>query len=128
MMRSMAACLVAIIAGLMLLGSTAGASAFYRRSGCCGGPIPPSYQYRTVHAHKHATRYRDLSVYRHVQRIRRVVNVTRIRPVLHLHVVTRVHHHTVFHTRNVYERATQYLPPVRSVTYSTQNYYDCSCR
>jgi hypothetical protein len=43
-------------------------------------------------------------------------------------VVTRVHHHTIFHTKNAYERATVYLPPVYTGYGSTKHYYDCSCR
>jgi hypothetical protein len=128
MMRFVAAFIAALVAGWLLTGSATTAEAGYRHSGCCGGPLPPVYRYKTVRQHKHQTRYRDRSVYRHVQRIRRIVHVTRVQPVVHTHVVTRVHHHTIFHTKNAYERATVYLPPVNTVYGSTKHYYDCSCR
>ena len=127
MLRSFYALLVALIAGWALVGSATTASAHYRHSGCCGGPIPPTYVYKTVHKVSRITRYHDVSRTKYVYRIHPIVHVTRVQPVVYVHAVTRVHHHIVSVVRPVYRRVTQYLPPRRVVTHSVKNTYNCVC-
>lgn len=129
MIKFATALIPALAAGWMLAGSATSADAGYGYSGCCGGgPLPPTYHYKTKPVHHFKTRYLDRNVYRHVPRLHRVVYVTRVQPIIHTHLVTRVHHHTVFYTQNTYQHATQYLPPIHYTSGSTKNYYDCSCQ
>lgn len=117
-----------LTAGLGLAGSATSASAHrLHRPGCNCGPTSPSTYYNTVRPARFLTHVHDVSVYRHVQRIHRIVNVTRIQPIIHIHDVTRIHHHTIVETRNSYQHLTQRLTPIRYVTRSIQNYYDCQC-
>ena len=80
-----------------------------------------------MHPAKSLTRYHDKLVYKHVLRVHRVVNVTRVQPIIHIHDITRVHHRTIVRINDVYSRVTQQLMPIRTIEYSTQNYYDCNC-
>ncbi len=130
MLKSMTFLSAALIAGLAFTGSTTDASAGYRNhGGCCGGgPIPPSYVYKTKHVHKHITRYRDVSRTHYVHRVHRIVHVLRIRPIVHVSIVTRVHHHNVAVVHTKHQHVTQWLPARKYVTHSVRNYWDCGCR
>ena len=127
MIKVVTAMAVSLTAGWVLAGSATGASARGYYPGCNCGPNSSSRYYKTVHPAKFVTRYHDVSVTKHEHRIHRVINVTRVQPIIHIHQVTRVHHHTVILTRNAYEYVTQQAAPRYVTTYSTQNYYDCSC-
>ena len=127
MIKLVTALAVSLTAGWVLAGSATSASAHSYHPGCNCGPNSPSRYYKTVHPAKFMTRYHDVSVTKHVHRIHRVINVTRVQPIIHIHEVTRVHHHTMVYTSNAYEHVIQQLPPMHVMSYSTQNYFDCSC-
>jgi hypothetical protein len=127
MSKSVVALSAALIAGWVLVAAT-DASAGSRHHGCCGGgPIPPTYQYKTKNTYKHITRYHDVSRTHLVHRTHRIVHVLRVRPVIHISEVTRVHHHNVAVVHDKHERVTQWLPPRKYVTRSVKNYWDCRC-
>lgn len=127
MLKSVTAFLAVLFAGCFLVGSATTASAHYRHHGCCGGPIPPTYIYKTHKVFKNVTRYRDVWRTRYVTRIHRIVHVNRIQPIINIHVVKRIHHHTVASVRNVNVWRTQYLPAKKHWTYSVKNIYGCRC-
>lgn len=130
MIKFVTALIAALVAGLVLAGSTYTASARQGYSGChaCGGgPIAPTTYYKTVHPQRSFTRYHDVSVYNRVNRVHRIVNVVRIQPIVRIHDVTRVHHHTIFHTINAYASVTQRLTPIQYVDRSVRHHYDCGC-
>ncbi len=115
--------------GVMVAGAAA-ANAHYRGHyypGCNCGPVAPTTHVRTIHTSKAETHYHDVSVVKHVHRVHRVTNITRIQPIFHIHEVTRIHHHTVVETRDAYRNLTEHLRPIRVVTHSVQNFYDCHC-
>lgn len=126
-MRKTVMALIATLAfGWVMAGATTSAGAHACAS--CSAPVPPTTIYKTVHPSQFMTKYHDVSVTRHVRRVHRVTTVVRVQPILHIHEVTRVHHHTVVTTRNAYHRQTEHLAPIREVTHSTQNIYECGCR
>ena len=127
MLKRVIALLAALAAAFMLMGAATEASAHYRHSGCCGGPIPTTYVYRTHHKVTHVTRYRDVSRTRYVYRPHHIVHITPSPTIIYIHSVTRIHHHTVSIVRPYHTHATEYLPPRRIVTYSVSNTYDCRC-
>ena len=123
MLRLFTALAAAIVAGLLLAGSTTGASA---KCGRCG-PLAPTIHVHLVHPSSAYTRYHDRSVYRHVPREHRIVTITRIQPIVRIHDVTRIHHHTVYYVQDTYARQTVHLAPLTYMRSSVVNTYDGGC-
>ena len=126
-MRKIVIALIATSAmGWMLAGSSTAADA--HRCGSCGGPVAPTTIYKTVQPQLYSTKYHDVTKTHLVHRVHRVTTVVRVQPILHIHEVTRVHHHTIVTTSNAYYHETEHLSPIRQVSHSVENIYECGCR
>lgn len=126
-MRKIVIALIATsVAGWMMAGSSTAASAHH--CGSCGGPVAPTTIYKTVHPQQFMTKYHDVSKTHLVHRVHRVTTIVRVQPILHIHEVTRVHHHTIVTTSNAYFHETEHLAPIRRVSHSVENIYECGCR
>jgi hypothetical protein len=130
MLKSLTALFAALIAGFVLVGSATDASAgygYHRHKGCCGGPIPPTYIYKTHKVYKNVTRYSNVYRTKYVPRIHRIVYVNRIQPIIHVYKVKRVHTNIVGVVRNVKQYVTQRLPAKTYVTSRVSYSTHCAC-
>lgn len=128
MIRVLMACVFAVVGAFTLSGTTTRAEAgWHHRSGCCGGPVAPTYRYRTVNSIRHVTHHHYVSRTNYVYRTHHIYDVTRVQPVLYVHNVTHVMHHRVSIVRPVHIDTTEYLPTHRIDSYSVVHSYDCSC-
>src|SRR3954453_12976432 len=110
MLKFATALSAALVIGWALVGSASPASARHNRHHGCGGPLPPSYTYKTRNVYKNITRHHDVYRTRYVKRIKPIVHVTRIQPIVHVHNVTRVHTNLVGVVHPVHHQVTQCLP------------------
>jgi len=118
MLRLVASVSAALAVGWVLVASPTAANAGHRGCGKCGGPIAPSYTYKTKKVFKTVKHYRDVTRTKTVQRTHRIVHVTKIQPIIRVHNVTRIHTQIVPVVHTVHQRVTKVLPAKKFVTNS----------
>jgi hypothetical protein len=127
MLKLVTAFLAILFASWILVGSATSASAQYLHKPCCGGPIPPTYSYRTIPRVTHVTQYHDVSRINYIYRIHPIVHVTQVQPIVYYHNITRIHNYAVGIVRDVNEYVTQWLPAESITTSQVINTYSCGC-
>jgi len=129
MLMFVASVSAALVVGLVSIAAPSAANAGHRGHGCCGGPIAPSYTYKTKKVFKTVKHYRDVTRTKVVQRTHRIVHVTKVQPIIRVHNVTRIHTQIVSVVRPVHQRVTKVLPAKRIVTNSVVHLRPtCGCR
>lgn len=129
MSRFVALVSAALAAGWVAFAAPTAANAGHRGCGKCGGPIAPSYTYKTKKVFKTVKHYRDVTRTKYVQRTHHIVHVTKVQPIIRVHNVTRIHTQIVSVVRPVHQRVTKVLPAKRIVTNSVVHLRPtCGCK